>query len=55
MFFLGLILGAMITCFVMACMKTASVEAKYEELEAEPFNVEIDYNFMRRNAIHVVR
>ena len=55
MFLLGLILGILITMFIMACMKTAGVEAEYEELEAEPFNVEVDYNFMRRNSIHVVR
>ena len=55
MFILGLILGVIITLFVMARMKTAGIEAEYEELEEEPFNVEIDYNFMRRNSIHVVR
>ena len=55
MFLLGLILGALITLFVMACMKTAGIEAEYEEIEEEPFNVEVDYNFMRRNSIHVVR
>ncbi len=55
MFILGLILGVLITLFVMACMKTAGVEAAYEELDEEPFNVEIDYNFMRRNNINVVR
>lgn len=53
MFILGLILGALITMFVMACMKTSGVEAEYEELEAEPFNVEIDY--VRRNYIRVVQ
>lgn len=55
MFILGLIFGALITLFVMACMKTSGIEAEYEEIEQEPFNVEVDYNFMRRNSIHVVR
>lgn len=53
MFILGLILGALITLFVMACMKTSSIEAEYEEIEEEPFNVEIAY--VRRNYINVVR
>lgn len=43
MFILGLILGVLITLFVMAFMKTAGAEAAYEELDEEPFNVEIDY------------